>query len=53
MDGIANSLLKLDYYYCFLVEICVILWFAKQIRVTLTMSHLIKCQQTIYRVFFL
>ena len=34
MDGIANSLLKPDYYYCFLVEICVILWFAKQIRVT-------------------
>ena len=32
MDGIANSLLKSDYYYCFLVEICVILWFAKQIQ---------------------
>jgi hypothetical protein len=32
MDGIADSLLKSDYYYCFLVKICVILWFAKQIQ---------------------
>ena len=31
MDGIADSLLKPDYHYCFLVKIRVILWFAKQI----------------------
>jgi len=40
MDGIADSLLKPDYYYCFLVKICVILWFGKQIQKPYRLKHL-------------